>query len=127
MVGTFPQTLPFRLTAGSLELKSTRGTFILIRNSSWSNPGTHASVIKNGEQTRPLTTNECTVLPYFMGFEWTSIDSNNGYILILGELARRLGTKVGGTTIDFTDWFRQFAVAKKGFWKASVLEKTASA
>lgn len=56
-----------------------------------------------------------------MKFDWTSIDSNNGTILILAELARMLDTKVTGTTIDFTDWFRQFAVSKKDYWKSAIV------
>lgn len=108
-----PPTLPFRLTPGSLEPKTTSGKFRLIRNSSWPKPVSHISVITNGVHTRPLATNEYTALPHFMGFEWTSIESNNNYVLILADLTKQLGTKVSGTTIDFTDWFRQFAVAKK--------------
>lgn len=118
-----PPTLPFRLTPGSLEPKSTIGKFRLIRNSSWPKPGTHNSLITNGSTTLPLATNDCTELPHFMGFEWTSIDSNNSSMLILADLAKRLGTVVNGTTIDFSDWFRQLAIAKRDYWKAAIVTK----
>lgn len=118
-----PITLLFRLTPGSIELKTTVGKFRLIRNSSWPKPGTHESLITNGADTRPLATNACTTLPSFMQFEWTSIDSNNKTILIFADLAKTLGTKVTGITIDFTDWFRQLATSKKDFWKASVVTR----
>lgn len=119
----FPHTLPFRLTPGSLEPKSTPGKFRLIRNSSWPRQGTFNSCITNGMRTQPLATNDCTVLPTFMGFEWTNIDSNNVTILILADLAKRIGTNLTGTTIDFTDWFRQFAISKKDFWKSAIATK----
>lgn len=95
--------LPLRLKPGSFEPKSTVGKFRLIRNSSWPTPGSHESCITNGTVTRPLATNACTELPSFMDFEWTIIDTNNGTILIFADLAKRLGTTVRATTIDFTD------------------------
>lgn len=32
-----------------------------------------------------------------------------------------MGTEVVGTTIDFADWFRQFAITKKDYWKAAIV------
>lgn len=53
-----PQTLPFRLTPGSLEPKSTKCKFRLIRNFSGPKPGTYNSAITNTRDSTPLPTNK---------------------------------------------------------------------
>lgn len=116
-----PRTLPSRLSPGSLEPKATKGKFRLIRNSSWPAPGTLDSAITRNNTTTPLATNDNTTLPGFMSFEWTSTATNNDTVVVLSSLSALLGTSVVGTTTDFTDWFRQFAIAKDDYWKSSVL------
>lgn len=44
-------------------------------------------------------------------------------MLMLQHLAKRLGTEVIGTTIDFTDWFLQFAIEKKDYLKAGIVSR----
>lgn len=96
-----PSTLPFRVSPGNIEPKSTPGKYRLLWNLSWPAKVTTASTSTCGKETCSVATNFYTKLPEFAEFEWPEINTNREVIFVLAELEKRTQETLLSWLLDF--------------------------